>query len=274
MSTSVPTIGLLANGDSVSFADLVDLARVLQKQVNDDLFRLWGLRATVTAFRDTASFTYGAWPIIFVSSLANNLQGYHLLSNNIPSAFVLTDAQMSVFASHECLEMIVDSTGRSRTKGPNPTQDGTEVEFLLEVCDPCVAYENAYPIDGNWVSDFVSPAYYSAEPGATEFSSAGRVAQPAQVLPEGYLTWYAPTEQQWYQRTSDARGNIADAAVQIPDIESLPARAAVDRYMRSRTRPRRRRPQVRKAQRQHAANLTYGHALAVGIEQHLGATDE
>lgn len=225
-----PTIGLLANNGSISFATLVSIAQALQTQVTSHLQPIWGLDASIVAFPNTQSLTPGAWPIIFVNGLPPGQEGYHLLSNDIPSAFVEASGQPSLFASHECLEMIVDPGGRSRLNGPRPGGDmGQTVQFLLEICDPCISYGNAYQIGPNWVADFVTPDYYAPQLGATRFSFTGKVPGPATLMPYGYLTWYSPSQNQWYQQSADAQGVVSENEIDLPNIQNLPARMVIDR---------------------------------------------
>lgn len=46
--------------------------------------------------------------------------------------------------------------------GPSPADGTTQVQFLVEVCDPSDDAAFAYSIDGVLVSDFITPNFYDA----------------------------------------------------------------------------------------------------------------
>ena len=223
----LPHIGLIAHENCVDFDELVRIARALQKQVSRDLAQLWRVNAIVTAFPSKEAFEPGCWPLVFAQDVAEGEGGYHLTSSGKPMALVQAGPWKSVIASHECLEMIVDPFGNQRVSGR--AQGGVPIEYLLEICDPCVAPNFAYPIDDVWVSEFVTPDYYNPQPGAQRFSCAGRITGPAQILPLGYLTWRDPRDGSWHQWLADSQGeiSIADLGSNI-DNDPLPARELVD----------------------------------------------
>jgi hypothetical protein len=87
--------------------------------------------------------------------------------------------------------------GRAIGAGAGP--DADQVEYLVEVCDPCQTI--TYLIDGVLVSDFVTPDYYS--PYATDglrYSFTGKISGPRTVAPGGYITWRTPGSEAIFQQ--------------------------------------------------------------------------
>ncbi len=229
----MPHVVLVAHQESVPFKELAKLAGVLQKQVLEHLQPFWQCSATVTAEAEWNRVPNGSWPIVFMNNLPGPLAGQHLQHNGRPIAYVETGPWQSVIASHECLEMIVDPNGQSLLRPTHAagTLGGADmpIEYLVEICDPCVAPEHAYPIDDVWVSDFVTRQYYQPTQGAARWSFAGRVGGPGQVLPHGYLTWYNLSDGRWYQSQADAAGTTSVVHIPAPDVSGQPARLAIDR---------------------------------------------
>jgi hypothetical protein len=141
----------------------------------------------------------GVWPIILVDSLEEGVGGFHSTKHHQPYAKVaVTDADWTISASHEILEMLVDPGGNGLEVGPAVTCEKGQIqdksgqsEYLLEICDPCAAKEFAYRVNGKiWVSDFVTPDYYSCG-GVPDgrYSFRHNIAQPRRVLKGGYIGW-------------------------------------------------------------------------------------
>ena len=87
--------------------------------------------------------------------------GYHFVADDVPHIIVLAalaqqaGSPWTLTFSHELLEALV-----------NPTMDavvkvGDDI-YELEICDP-VQFQ-AYPINGTWVSNFVTPAWFDPPP--------------------------------------------------------------------------------------------------------------
>src|SRR5438034_8703517 len=74
--------------------------------------------------------------------------GVHLDKNGKPFAEIQAGNDWSITASHELLEMLVDPLGHKLIRDPDidPASDGHQVEYLVEVGDPCEVF--AYPING------------------------------------------------------------------------------------------------------------------------------
>jgi hypothetical protein len=59
---------------------------------------------------------------------------------------------------------------------------------MYKVVAPCQDPKYGYEIDGVWVSDFVTPAWFdsSTQPGESRFDFRGHIAAPFTILPGGY----------------------------------------------------------------------------------------
>ena len=141
----------------------------------------------------------GVWPIILVDSLEAGVGGFHSTEHHRPYAKVaVSDAEWTISASHEILEMLVDPGGNGLEAGPAVVCEKGQIkdkpgqsEYLLEICDTCAAKEFAYRINGKtWVSDSVTPDYYSCGgvPNG-RYSFRHNIAQPRRVLKGGYIGW-------------------------------------------------------------------------------------
>jgi hypothetical protein len=73
----------------------------------------------------------------------------------------------------------------------------TQVQYLLEVCDPCEA--TSYMVGQNYLSDFLLPSwYFSAPQNITSYSHQGGCTQPREVAVGGYVSFGTPSGD-WYQ---------------------------------------------------------------------------
>ena len=191
----------LISQTNVSFGDVSIVSAALQKQVSRDLSQFWGINATVDAFQSLEVMPTGYWPILIVDQV-KDAAGLHLDNQGQPYALVETGPTWSLTASHECLEMLVDPFGNRLVTGDSPMQGQGRVQFLVEVCDPSEDVHYAYSVNGVLVSDFYTPRYFDpmATPG-TRYSYTGNLQQPRQVLKNGYLSWFNPSDNHWYQET-------------------------------------------------------------------------
>src|SRR5262249_9518786 len=99
--------------------------------------------------------------------------------------FVRTTLQngdlVSVSASHELVEMLVDPAINLMTTGPNAS-----TIYAYESADP--VEELSFPVDGIEMSNFVYPAYFEDfhKARSVKFDEMGKVNKPFQILPGGY----------------------------------------------------------------------------------------
>lgn len=185
----VPTIACFnqANADlGVPFDRLVT---ALQRFIDDYVVPVWGTPARLVG---TRGFKKGAWALAFLdrADIANAL-GYHDLTPDgfpLSKVFVQTTVEsgqrVSVTASHELVEMLVDPAINLCAIGP----DG--VFYAYETADP--VEEVTISVGGLAMTDFVYPSWFEdfRKPGSTRFDHARRVQRPFQILAGGYMSVY------------------------------------------------------------------------------------
>ncbi|MBV9946513.1 MAG: hypothetical protein JOZ69_06675, partial [Myxococcales bacterium] len=206
-------IALVPEYAGFDFRELARVSAALQKQITRDVSPIWGVTATVDPFDRLEDVPLGYWPIILTLRDLAGQDGMHLDAQGSPYALVQVQAQWSLSASHECIELLVDPSGNRTVAGRSP-KDDARVEFLLEPCDPCQSAESAYTVNDVVVSDFVTPEYYGPVVASSgRHSYSGRITRGQQVLPGGCLSWREPMSGLWYQREALADGSIRDQEV-------------------------------------------------------------
>lgn len=201
----------------VDAGDLTRVAAALQKQVLDDFVPVWRRPATVDSFLRLEDVPLDYWPMIVRDDIPYDAQGIHLDNQWGPYSLILWDAGWSLTASHECLEMLADPYGRRLRKGLSPRAGQGDVQFLVEVCDPCEADRYAYAVNGVAVSDFYTSQYFAASAATgRRYSYTGSVRRPRQVLPGGYLSWRVPPTSHWWQQ------RYFGATPQIVNLGAMP----------------------------------------------------
>src|SRR4051812_37516998 len=166
--TVVPYDKAAIGADAEAQTDLTRVTAALQIQVTRDFEPIWGVSATVTPFLSLEHVPVGYMTLVLTANARIETHGVHYAAGSRPFALVkyvsLKDpGNWSVAASHELLEMISDPWGNrvmaGRAVSAKADAAVQQVEYLLEVCDPCQML--TYLIDGVLVSDFVTPDYYS-----------------------------------------------------------------------------------------------------------------
>lgn len=165
--------------------ELPILVAALAKQLEVDFVPIWGYPATL---RVTDAPTPDEWQVIFLDDAdAANALAYHditLDGQPISKVFVRTikaaGEKLSVTASHELLEMLIDPGAQIWAQG------GNGVFYAYEMCDAVEGEE--YSIDGVAVSDFVHPSFFESwhKPNSVQFDHLKRVSSPFQTLQRGY----------------------------------------------------------------------------------------
>jgi len=185
------------------------LIRAMQSYVDEHVAPVWG---TPAVLRETDDFEDGAWAIVFLDDADEpDALGYHdLTPEGLPlsKVFVKTTIEagelVSMSASHELVEMLVDPANNMYTTGPNPKITYTyayknaipvkEIKLSVEV-DAMYAYESADPVEEESfevnsveMSDFVYPAYFENfhKPQSVKFDHNNKVTRPFQLLRGGY----------------------------------------------------------------------------------------
>ncbi len=182
----VPRIACFDKATVPLGVDLDALVAAMQAYVDDHVAPIWATPATLFKSND---FVSGAWAMVFLDDAdAPGALAYHdLTPDGLPIAkvFVKTTLEngdlVSVSASHELVEMLVDPAINMMTTGPDP-----KAVYAYESADPVEAL--SFKVRGVPMSDFVTPAYFEDfhKPGSVRFDYLNKVKKPFQILKDGY----------------------------------------------------------------------------------------
>src|SRR5207237_44586 len=163
-------------------------AVVAAKQLYVDKYvaQIWGTPAKLVK---TTGFKKGAWAMVFLDNADQpDALAYHdLTPDGLPQAKVFVKTTLdngdlvSVSASHELVEMLVDSAINMMTTGPD-----AKVMYAYETADP--VEQLSFKVNGIPMTDFVYPAYFEIfhKEGAVQFDRLKKVKKPFQILSGGY----------------------------------------------------------------------------------------
>jgi hypothetical protein len=162
------------------------LITALQKYVDQFVAPVWGTPARLFKSR---GFVKGAWALVFLERAHDrDTEGIHdLTPDGLPMAKVYVRTTLSnkdlvsVSASHELVEMLVDPSINLMTSGPD-----SKTMYSYESADP--VEEVTFDVDGIPLSDFVYPAYFETfhKPHSARFDHVNKIRKPFQILPGGY----------------------------------------------------------------------------------------
>jgi hypothetical protein len=196
MSTK-PTFGAFNQGEKPTIAcfnkaktplqvDLDELIAAMQVYVDDFVAPVWGTPAKLVRSDD---FIPGDWAIVFLDDAdAPNALAYHdLTPDGLPQSKVFVRTTLangdlvSVSASHELVEMLVDPAINLMTTGPD-----RRLVYAYESADPVEAL--SFEVNGIPMSNFVYPAYFEDfhEPNSIRFDAMDAVTKPFEILKDGY----------------------------------------------------------------------------------------
>ncbi|MGZ4215350.1 MAG: hypothetical protein ACXVHB_10590 [Solirubrobacteraceae bacterium] len=216
-------VAIVSIAREVPTRDLMQVAAAVQKQVTRDFSPLWGIAATVDAFEDLASVPSDYRPVVLFGDLAelsgqlesrigereaqavvdvlesDDIAGIHLAAiTRQPFSLASVSGAWTVTVSHETLEMLADPYGNRLVAAVHPLNRAKRVNYLLEVCDPCLA--TYYTVNGLPVSDFYTPRYFDpVRTDSVRYSFTGAIEAPLEILPGGYLSWIDPLDSALYQ---------------------------------------------------------------------------
>lgn len=223
MSTLPHQVALVSDTPTVNFSDVSAVAAALQKQATRDFGPIWQVNASVSAFDALESVPVDYWPVIIRDDIDQpGAAGYHTDGNGQPFSLVQADDQWQLTASHETLEMLADPFGNRTIAGspppqaPRPISTLQRVLYLVEVCDPCEDAQFAYGVNGQQLSDFITPHYYDPNGASgTLYSFRGNVKGPHTVLESGYVSFGNPVTNEWYQIV------VTNSQAQVRDLGKL-----------------------------------------------------
>ena len=186
----VPTIACFNQATTPLGVDFNKLIAAMQAYVDQYVAPVWGTPAKLVKSKD---FVKGAWGVVFLddSDEANALAYHDLTPSGLPlsKVFVRTTLangdKVSVSASHELVEMLVDPAINMMTTGPDP-----KTVYAYESADPVEAL--TFNVNGIPMSDFVYPSYFEGfrKPNSVKFDQLGKVKRPFQILAGGYqIIW-------------------------------------------------------------------------------------
>jgi len=181
-----PTIAVFNKAKTPLGVDLGALISAMQKYVDRCVAPVWG---TPTKLVRTKGFRKNHWAMVFldVADEPGALAYHDLTPDGLPlsKVFVKTtlqdDALVSVTASHELVEMLVDPALNLLTTGPHP-----KTVYAYESADP--VEELSFKVNGIPMSNFVYPSYFEDfhKPGSVPFDHMRKVKKPFQILTGGY----------------------------------------------------------------------------------------
>jgi hypothetical protein len=182
----IPRIACFNNATIDLGVDFDALIAAMQVYVDECVAPIWAAPATL--FKSTG-FVKGAWAMVFLDDADQpDALAYHdLTPDGLPQSkvFVKTTIDngdlVSVSASHELVEMLVDPAINMMTTGPDP-----KIIYAYESADPVEAL--SFAVKGIQMSDFVVPAYFEDfhKAGSVRFDYMNKVKRPFQILSGGY----------------------------------------------------------------------------------------
>src|SRR5215469_15902031 len=171
----IPSIACFNKATTQFGVDLDALIAAMQAYIVNNVAPVWGTPANLVK---TTDFQPGAWAMIFLDDAdqAGALAYHDLTPDGLPQSkvFVKTTLEngdlVSVSASHELVEMLVDPAINLLTIGPDRQQ-----VYAYESADPVEAL--SFEVTGVPMSDFVFPSYFENfhAPNSVQFDAMNRV---------------------------------------------------------------------------------------------------
>jgi hypothetical protein len=181
-----PTIACFNKAITPLRVDFDALIAALQLYVDKHVAPVWGTPAKLIK---TTGFRKSAWAMVFLDKADTpGAEAYHdLTPDGLPESKVFVKSTfrnkdlVSVSASHELVEMLVDPATNMMTTGPHARR-----MYAYESADPV---ENlSFPVNGILMSNFVYPAYFETfhKRGSMQFDHMKKIKAPFQLLSGGY----------------------------------------------------------------------------------------
>src|SRR5712691_1736323 len=182
----IPTIACFNRATVALGVDLDALIAAMQYYIVKFIVPVWGTPANLVK---TTDFRPGAWAIVFLDNADQpGALAYHdLTPDGLPESKVFVKTTLdnhdlvSVSASHELVEMLVDPATNIMTTGPDP-----KAVYAYESADP--VEQLSFKVNGIPMTDFVYPAYFEVfhKAGSVRFDQMKKVNKPFQILSGGY----------------------------------------------------------------------------------------
>ncbi len=181
-----PIIAVFNKAKTPLGVDFGALVSAMQKYVDQYVAPVWGTPAKLVRSK---GFIKNQWAMVFldVADAPGALAYHDLTPDGLPLAkvFVKTTRQdhalVSVSASHELVEMLVDPAINLLTTGPQ-----AKTVYAYESADP--VEQLSFKVNGIPMSDFVYPSYFEVfhKPGSVPFDHLRKLKKPFQILAGGY----------------------------------------------------------------------------------------
>jgi hypothetical protein len=182
----IPTIACFNKATTPLGVNFDSLITAMQAYVGQYVVPVWGTPAKLVK---STGFLANAWAMVFLDDADQpGALAYHdLTPAGLPLAkvFVRTTLKngdlVSVSASHELVEMLVDPAINMMTTGPDP-----KVIYAYESADPVEQLN--FNVNDVPMSDFVYPSYFESfrKAGSVKFDYLNKVKKPFQILSGGY----------------------------------------------------------------------------------------
>jgi hypothetical protein len=181
-----PTIACFNKATTPLGVDLGALISAMQSFVDNCVAPVW---ATPAKLVKSTGYVKNAWAIVFLDDADQpGALAYHdLTPDGLPQSkvFVRTTIKngdlVSVSASHELVEMLVDPAINLMSTGPDP-----KTVYAYESADPVEAL--SFKVNNIPMTDFVYPSYFEDfhKPGSVKFDYLNKINKPFQILSGGY----------------------------------------------------------------------------------------
>lgn len=191
VNVNVPTIAVFTQATHLTKTQLAPMVAAMQKFVDLHFAPVWGTPAKLVL---TDNQLAGSWWMVFLDNAdAPGALAYHdLTSDGMPLSKVFVDtitsdgASLSVAASHELAEMLVDPDINLSAEHVF-VNDSTI--YAYEVADAVEDDSNGFLIDGVLMTDFVYPSWFEdyTHPAGTKFSHMSSVTKPFTLDRGGYM---------------------------------------------------------------------------------------
>jgi len=182
----IPTIACFNKAKTALGVDFNALIAAMQVFVDIHIAPVWGAPAKLVK---STGFVKGAWAMVFLDNADQpGALAYHdLTPDGLPQSKVFVKTTLdnkdlvSVSASHELVEMLVDPAINLMTTGPD-----AKVMYAYETADP--VEQLSFKVNGIPMTDFVYPAYFEIfhKAGSVQFDRLKKVKKPFQILSGGY----------------------------------------------------------------------------------------